>query len=69
MKKSRDTQSEAFLATPDIHAAWESDYLNTDMDVFYDDAIAAIAAAVPPESNPHLLDAGCGYAYHSNRRQ
>ncbi len=67
MKKSRDQQSEAFLATPDIHAAWESDYLNTDMDVFYDDAIAAIAAAVPPESNPRLLDAGCGYAYHSIR--
>lgn len=60
-------KSEAFLAKPQIHEAWESDYLNSDLDQFYDDAISGIAQIVPPSSHPSLLDAGCGYGYHSVR--
>ena len=66
-KVSRARQSELLMAKPQIHETWKSDYLNSDLDLIYDDAISGIAQIVPASSHPKLLDAGCGYGYHSVR--
>jgi SAM-dependent methyltransferase len=61
-----DTQSHNFLQKPRIHTEWESDYLNPDMDAFYDLVFADILKHLPSGPN-RLLDAGCGYCYHTVR--
>lgn len=64
---SRSDLSESFLQTKGIHSQWESDYLNPDMDAFYDQAFADIVTRVPITRADHILDAGCGYCFHTRR--
>jgi ubiquinone/menaquinone biosynthesis C-methylase UbiE len=60
-------QSKVRLARADIHEQWESDYLNPQMDRFYDLALARIVEALGDTQGKTLLDAGCGYCYHTRR--
>ena len=60
-------QSKVRLARSDIHEQWESDYLNPEMDRFYDLAFDRILAALGDTGGKALLDAGCGYCYHTRR--
>jgi ubiquinone/menaquinone biosynthesis C-methylase UbiE len=59
--------SEQFLARKDIHQQWASDYLNPDMDRFYDLAFQAIVDRLKAGPGNTLLDAGCGYCHHAKR--
>ena len=63
----RPDQAERYLRQKDIHAQWESDYLNPDMNRFYDIAFDAILRRLQPKPSDKLLDAGCGYGYHTVR--
>lgn len=67
MVHERSDQSEEFLQRTEIHSQWESDYLNPDMDRFYDLAFGDILKRLNPSSSDKLLDAGCGYCYHTTR--
>lgn len=66
MPDQRTAQSEAFLSGSEIHAQWESDYLNPDLDPFYERAFDWIAAQLG-ERTKTVLDAGCGYCIHAAR--
>ena len=55
------------LAQSDIHEQWDSDYLNPDVDKFYDAAFAKILEALGDTSGKTILDIGCGYCYHTKR--
>lgn len=63
----RSVQSEQFLQTQGIHTQWESDYLNPQMDRFYDLAFGEIVRRLNPKPSDTILDAGCGYCYHTRR--
>jgi ubiquinone/menaquinone biosynthesis C-methylase UbiE len=63
----RTDQSERLLQRDEIHAEWETDYLNPDIDRFYDLAFADILERLRPSLSDRLLDAGCGYGYHTLR--
>jgi ubiquinone/menaquinone biosynthesis C-methylase UbiE len=60
-------QSEQFLQRAEIHGQWESDYLNPDMDRFYDLAFDDIVRRLQVRPTDRILDAGCGYCYHTVR--
>lgn len=64
MQQERSEKSESFLAEQPIHSEWESDYLNADLNQFYDQAFARIVAALEAKPDQEVLDAGCGYAFH-----
>jgi 2-polyprenyl-3-methyl-5-hydroxy-6-metoxy-1,4-benzoquinol methylase len=61
-KKSRD-----FLHGKAIHEQWQTDYLNPSMDRFYDLAFTDILKRINASPTSHILDAGCGYCYHTKR--
>ncbi|WP_271605725.1 class I SAM-dependent methyltransferase [Bradyrhizobium sp. CCBAU 11434] len=61
------SQSKSYLARSEIHTQWQNDYLNADMDRFYDLAFAEILRRLKPQPQDKLLDAGCGYCYHTER--
>jgi 2-polyprenyl-3-methyl-5-hydroxy-6-metoxy-1,4-benzoquinol methylase len=63
----QSSKSEQFLQRAEIHGRWASDYLNPDMDRFYDLAFDAILRRLRLKSSDRLLDAGCGYCYHTVR--
>jgi ubiquinone/menaquinone biosynthesis C-methylase UbiE len=63
----KSLQSEKFLSRRDIHTQWQSDYLNDDMDRFYDVAFSDIVSSLNAQPNDRILDAGCGYCYHTVR--
>src|SRR5262245_58503771 len=63
----RSEESERFLQHTEIHAQWESDYLSPDMEPFYDLAFGDILKRLSPKPSDRLLDAGCGYCYHTVR--
>lgn len=63
----RDLRSRDYLSAPEIHVEWEAQYLNEDLDAFYDACYARIADRLAPEPGDHVLDAGCGYGYHTVR--
>ncbi len=65
--RERSSQTERFLQRSEIHTRWETDYLNPDMDRFYDLAFGDILKRLQPRSSDKLLDAGCGYCYHTIR--
>ncbi len=67
MSQAQSDQSKQFLQGSDIHGQWESDYLNPDMDRFYDLAFSDIVQRLHLKSSDSLLDAGCGYCYHTVR--
>jgi ubiquinone/menaquinone biosynthesis C-methylase UbiE len=67
MSIERSEQSEKFLQRTEIHAQWESDYLSPDMEPFYDLAFGDILKRLSPKPSDKLLDAGCGYCYHTVR--
>lgn len=60
-------KSRRFLQNKPIHQRWESDYLNPDMNAFYDLAFADIVARIGATPKTMILDAGCGYCYHTTR--
>lgn len=65
--RERTSQTERFLQRSEIHTRWETDYLNPDMDRLYDLAFGDILKRLQPRSSDKLLDAGCGYCYHTIR--
>jgi 2-polyprenyl-3-methyl-5-hydroxy-6-metoxy-1,4-benzoquinol methylase len=65
--KQRSAQTEKLLRQNDIHTEWQSDYLNPDLDRFYDLAFSDILKTVQPRPTDKILDAGCGYCYHTVR--
>jgi ubiquinone/menaquinone biosynthesis C-methylase UbiE len=65
--KDESLQSEKFLGQGEIHAQWQSDYLNSDLDRFYDLAFADILKVIKARPTDRILDAGCGYGYHTLR--
>jgi ubiquinone/menaquinone biosynthesis C-methylase UbiE len=67
MTEQYDKKSARFLAEKGIHTEWESNYLNPDIDRFYDLAFPKIADALGAEPGAKLLDAGCGYCVHTVR--
>ena len=67
MEDDLSKQSREFLQHKEIHTRWESDYLNPDMDRFYDLAFADILKRLKPTAGSTILDAGCGYCYHTTR--
>ena len=64
---SRSEQSSDFLARPDIHDEWRSDYLNPYLEPFYDLAFARVREALGAKPGSSLLDAGCGSCVHAAR--
>jgi len=60
-------QSYDFLQSGDIHSRWLSDYLNPDIDRFYDLAFDHIVAKLNLTADSSILDAGCGRCYHTAR--
>ncbi|MGF1511654.1 MAG: class I SAM-dependent methyltransferase [Myxococcota bacterium] len=64
MEAERTSKSASFLAGQAIHTEWESDYLNPQLDAFYDAVFRRIVAALGARSGQHVLDAGCGYGFH-----
>ena len=60
-------QSHEFLQKPEIHDRWLSDYLNPDIDRYYDLAFAQIVQKIGATDRTTLLDAGCGYCHHTVR--
>ena len=64
MIEKRTIESAEYLSKQDIHEAWESDYLNPDLDAFYDAAFDRIIDRVAAPEGSSILDAGCGYCYH-----
>ncbi|MGX4770528.1 methyltransferase domain-containing protein [Bradyrhizobium guangdongense] len=67
MSSELASQSKTYLGHSEIHTQWQSDYLNADMDRFYDLAFAEILSRLNPKPHDRLLDAGCGYCYHTVR--
>jgi len=68
MATERTDKSASFLgSTEAIHGAWESDYLNPDLDQFYEAAFDRIVRALDPKPGDRVLDAGCGYGFHAVR--
>ena len=65
--KEESLQSEKFLGQGEIHAQWQSDYLNPDLDRFYDLAFSDILKVIKVRPTDRILDAGCGYGYHTLR--
>jgi ubiquinone/menaquinone biosynthesis C-methylase UbiE len=63
----KSVQSKAFLAQNAIHDQWQSDYLNPDLNHFYDLAVADILRVLKPRPEDRILDAGCGFCYHTVR--
>jgi ubiquinone/menaquinone biosynthesis C-methylase UbiE len=63
----KSVQSKAFLEQNAIHDQWQSDYLNPDLNRFYDLAFADILRVLKPTANDKILDAGCGACYHTVR--
>lgn len=60
-------QSKRMLQSQEIHSQWRSDYLNPDMDRFYDLAFADILKKLQAGAADRILDAGCGFGYHTVR--
>lgn len=60
-------QSKARLDQADIHQQWESDYLNPEMDRFYDLAFGRILRSLGDVRGKTILEVGCGYCYHTRR--
>jgi ubiquinone/menaquinone biosynthesis C-methylase UbiE len=67
LTSDRSVETEKFLARTGIHTQWQSDYLNADMDRFYDLAFDDILRRIQPRPTDKILDAGCGYCYHTVR--
>ncbi len=55
------------LSELEIHEQWEADYLNADLNRFYDRVFDRIIRTLAPKPGQTLLDAGCGYAFHAVR--
>lgn len=64
---NRSSQSASFLQGEDIHSEWLSDYLNPELDRFYDRAFDHILGKLNLGADSSILDAGCGYCHHTRR--
>lgn len=63
----KTTQSREFLAGRGIHEQWESDYLNPDLERFYEEAFSRVVELLGARAGDTVLDAGCGYCFHASR--
>ena len=57
MTEQYNEKSERYLAEKDIHVEWESNYLNADVDRFYDLAFSKIVDELKAGPGSSLLDA------------
>jgi ubiquinone/menaquinone biosynthesis C-methylase UbiE len=67
MHQRQPEQSKEFLAKPQIHEAWECNYLSPGLDGFYNAAFARIVEELGDTAGKNILDLGCGYCYHTQR--
>jgi ubiquinone/menaquinone biosynthesis C-methylase UbiE len=67
MDHEQARKSAQYLQRTEIHTQWESDYLNRDMNRFYDVVFEDMLKQLQPKHTDSLLDAGCGYCYHTVR--
>jgi len=63
----RTQELQIFLNEPEIHREWESEYLNGDLNNFYDRVFQRLIKILSPKPGEKLLDAGCGYCFHAIR--
>jgi ubiquinone/menaquinone biosynthesis C-methylase UbiE len=66
-ENSQTEQSRQFLEQKRIHEQWESDYLNPDLESFYDQAMVRVVQLLGARPGATILDGGCGYAFHAAR--
>lgn len=66
-RAERSAESQSYLAEAEIHEAWESDYLNPELDRFYDAAFERLVRVAGWTPGTSVLDAGCGYCVHAAR--
>ncbi|MEL6486428.1 MAG: methyltransferase domain-containing protein [Pseudomonadota bacterium] len=59
--------SREYLAEQEIHSEWEDDFLNSDLEPFYDEAFARLIKSLGAKPGDRILDAGCGYFFHGSR--
>jgi ubiquinone/menaquinone biosynthesis C-methylase UbiE len=67
MSQDKTQQSKSFLSGKEIHNDWKSDYLNSDINRLYDLIFNSISHKLNATRGEVILDAGCGYCYHSIR--
>lgn len=67
MQPAPAAETKLRLAQEDIHEQWEGDYLNRDLDRFYDAAFDRILSTFGDTRGKSLLDIGCGYCHHTMR--
>lgn len=63
----RTRELRACLSERELHEQWEADYLNADLNRFYDRVFDRIIQTLAPTPGQTLLDAGCGYCFHAVR--
>jgi 2-polyprenyl-3-methyl-5-hydroxy-6-metoxy-1,4-benzoquinol methylase len=67
IEDGRTRELRSCLSEQEIHEWWETDYLNADLNRFYDQVFDRIIQTLAPKSGQTLLDAGCGYGFHAVR--
>jgi ubiquinone/menaquinone biosynthesis C-methylase UbiE len=63
----RGEESSRYLAAPEIHEQWESDYLNEYIEPLYEAIFDRLVASLGARPGATILDAGCGYGVHAMR--
>src|SRR5712664_3754819 len=64
---ARTQELRSCLSERQIHEQWETDYLNADLNRFYDRVFDRLIQTLAPKPGQTLLDAGCGYCFHAVR--
>src|SRR5260370_38894570 len=67
IEDARTREVRSSLSEREIHEWWEADYLNSDLNRFYDQVFDRIIQTLAPMPGETLLDAGCGYGFHAVR--
>jgi ubiquinone/menaquinone biosynthesis C-methylase UbiE len=67
VERPKTEQSRQFLKQRQIHEQWASDYLNPDLERFYDAAFVRVVELLEAEPGSTILDGGCGYGFHAAR--
>lgn len=64
---NRSERSQSYLSGEEVHARWETDYLNPRIEPFYEDAFDLLVEMLGAGPGDSVLDAGCGYGFHASR--
>jgi SAM-dependent methyltransferase len=64
---NKSEKTENILANRIFMPQWQSDYLDADMDRFYDLAFTDILKMINAGPTDRMFDAGCGSCYHTVR--